>query len=87
MIFTSQHSQLSFLDQRRPGIPSLLCLSLENDRYLLLDRDGGQIAETAFVVPQQWGDRLLFADDTSYRLTDLAGNDLIRLPRLSYQPD
>lgn len=87
VIFTSQHSQLSFLDQRRPGIPSLLCLSLENDRYLLLDRDGGQIAETAFVVPQQWGDRLLFADDTSYRLTDLAGNDLIRLPRLSYQPD
>ena len=87
VIFTSQHSQLSFLDQRRPGIPSLLCLSLENDRYLLLDRDGGQIAETAFVVPQQWGDRLLFADDTSYRLTDLAGNDLIRLPRLNYQPD
>ena len=58
-----------------------------NDRYLLLDRAGGQITETAFAVPQQWGDRLLFADSTSYRLTDLAGSDLIRLPRLSYQPD
>ena len=51
VIFTSQHSQLSFLDQRRPGIPSLLCLSLENDRYLLLDRDGGQIAEEG--TPEQ----------------------------------
>lgn len=29
----------------------------------------------------QWGDRLLVADETSYRLTDLEGSDLIRLSR------
>lgn len=87
VIFISQRGQLSFLTQHRSGVPSLLCLTLDDGRCLLLDRDGGQIAETAFAAPQQWGDRLLFADDTAYRLTDLAGSDLIRLPRLSYQPD
>lgn len=86
-LYTSKGGYLSFLTQHRPGVPSLLYLSLEHDRYLLLDRDGNQIAETTFAVPEQWGDRLLFADPTSYRLTDLAGNDLIHLPRLNYQPD
>ncbi|MBR2894723.1 MAG: substrate-binding domain-containing protein [Oscillospiraceae bacterium] len=30
---------------------------------------------------QQYGDRLVFLDKTAYRVTDLSGNDLIRIPR------
>lgn len=43
-------------------------------------RDGEKLLSTGGYV-SQWGDRLLIADSDSYRLTDLEGNDLMRLSR------
>ena len=43
-------------------------------------RDGELICKARGEV-MQWGDRLIIADETSYRVTDLEGNDLIRLTR------
>lgn len=43
-------------------------------------RDGELICRVQGEV-MQWGDRLMIADETSYRVTDLEGNDLIRLTR------
>ena len=43
-------------------------------------RDGELICKAQGEV-MQWGDRLMIADETSYRVTDLEGNDLIRLTR------
>ena len=43
-------------------------------------RDGAPLL-TAEGGVYLWGDRLLIADAGSYRLTDLGGNDLIRLTR------
>lgn len=43
-------------------------------------RDGELICKARGEV-MQWGDRLMIADETSYRVTDLEGNDLIRLTR------
>lgn len=43
-------------------------------------RDGELICRVQGEV-MQWGDRLIIADETSYRVTDLEGNDLIRLTR------
>ena len=48
--------------------------------YTLYDRDGKLMGKFSGTV-EQWGDRLLVADETSYRLTDLEGSDLIRLSR------
>ena len=43
-------------------------------------RDGELICRVQGEV-MQWGNRLMIADETSYRVTDLEGNDLIRLTR------
>lgn len=43
-------------------------------------RDGELICKARGEV-MQWGDRLIIADETSYRVTNLEGNDLIRLTR------
>ncbi|HIS73011.1 MAG TPA: hypothetical protein IAD43_08890, partial [Candidatus Scatomorpha pullicola] len=43
-------------------------------------RDGELICRVQGEVTQ-WGDRLIIADETNYRVTDLEGNDLIRLTR------
>lgn len=50
--------------------------------YHLYDRDG-KLMETFSGTVSQWDDFLVIADDTSYRLTDLQGNDLIRLSRFA----
>lgn len=49
--------------------------------FTVYDRDGRELL-VADGTADQFGDRLLIADAGSYRLTDLEGNDLIRLSRL-----
>ena len=49
-------------------------------RTTIYDRDGGLLMVTDGPA-DQFGDRLLIVDGDSYRLTDLEGNDLIRLSR------
>ena len=56
--------------------------SLSWSVYHLYDRDG-KLMDTFTGTVEQWNDRLAIADDTSYRLTDLQGNDLIRLSRFA----
>ncbi len=41
----------------------------------------GELLLTADGTVTQWGDRLLIADETAFRLTDLDGGELIRLSR------
>ena len=70
------------------GLP--LCVSTiyeqdeETEEYIVTNfvysRDGEQICKARGEV-MQWGDRLIIADETNYRVTDLEGNDLIRLTR------
>lgn len=70
------------------GLP--LCVSTiyeqdeETEEYIptnfVYSRDGELICKARGEV-MQWGDRLIIADETSYRVTDLEGNDLIRLTR------
>lgn len=70
------------------GLP--LCVSTiyeqdeETEEYIptnfVYSRDGELICKARGEV-MQWGDRLMIADETSYRVTDLEGNDLIRLTR------
>lgn len=70
------------------GLP--LCVSTiyetdeETGEYIVTNfvysRDGELICKAQGEV-MQWGDRLMIADETSYRVTDLEGNDLIRLTR------
>ena len=70
------------------GLP--LCVSTiyeqdeETEEYIptnfVYSRDGEQICKARGEV-MQWGDRLIIADETNYRVTDLEGNDLIRLTR------
>ena len=70
------------------GLP--LCVSTiyetdeETGEYIVTSfvysRDGELICKARGEV-MQWGDRLMIADETSYRVTDLEGNDLIRLTR------
>lgn len=67
-----------------------LCVSMiyesdeETGEYIVTNfvysRDGELICRVQGEVTQ-WGDRLIIADETSYRVTDLEGNDLIRLTR------
>ncbi|MBR2131801.1 MAG: substrate-binding domain-containing protein [Oscillospiraceae bacterium] len=48
----------------------------------ILNLDGEVIARPyGYYDVQQYGDRLVFMDEAAYRVTDLAGNDLIRIPR------
>ncbi len=68
--------------------PSLLCSTTYDQNYsstwtTVLDRDGNKLLTTRDGSLRQFGNRLIFADDNYYRLTDLDGNDLIRLPRFS----
>lgn len=70
------------------GLP--LCVSTiyeqdeETEEYIptnfVYSRDGELICKARGEV-MQWGDRLMIADETNYRVTDLEGNDLIRLTR------
>ena len=70
------------------GLP--LCVSTiyeqdeETEEYIptnfVYSRDGELICKARGEV-MQWGDRLIIADETNYRVTDLEGNDLIRLTR------
>lgn len=70
------------------GLP--LCVSTiyetdeETGEYIVTNfvysRDGELICKAQGEV-MQWGDRLMIADETSYRVTDFEGNDLIRLTR------
>lgn len=70
------------------GLP--LCVSTiyetdeETGEYIVTSfvysRDGELICKARGEV-MQWGDRLIIADETNYRVTDLEGNDLIRLTR------
>lgn len=70
------------------GLP--LCVSTiyeqdeETEEYIptnfVYSRDGELICKARGEV-MQWGDRLMIADETSYRVMDLEGNDLIRLTR------
>lgn len=49
--------------------------------YVVLDRDGNELFTCRDYYLIQFGDRVIFADDTSYRMTDLAGHDILRLSR------
>ena len=84
VIFTCQRSDLSFLSDADDSL--LTAVLRSGSEWLpvlrILDRDGNPIATTVYGSAAQYGDRLVFADDASYRVTDLAGNDLLRLPRL-----
>ncbi len=83
VIFTRQRSDLSFLSDTDDSLlTAVLWTGSEWPPVHILDRDGNTIATTVYGSAAQYGDRLVFADDTSYRVTDLAGNDLLRLPRL-----
>ena len=52
-----------------------------NVTYVVLDRDGNELFTCRDYYLTQFGDRVIFADDTSYRVTDLAGHDILRLSR------
>lgn len=83
VIFTRQRSDLSFLcDADDSLLTAVLRTGSDQPPVRILDRDGNTIATTVCGSAAQYGDRLVFADDASYRVTDLAGNDLLRLPRL-----
>ena len=83
VIFTCQRSDLSFLSDTDDSLmTAVLWTGSEWPPVRILDRDGNPIATTVYGSAAQYGDRLVFADDASYRVTDLAGNDLLRLPRL-----
>lgn len=79
---------LNYIWQSWGDTPSLLYYSEFQDDgsgaswslSTVLDRDGRELF-SAREYPEQFGDRLIFADETSYRVTDLAGRDLIRLSR------
>ena len=83
VIFTRQRSDLSFLSDADDSLlTAVLRTGSEWPPVRILDRDGNTIATTVYGSAAQYGERLVFADDASYRVTDLAGNDLLRLPRL-----
>ena len=81
---------LNFIWQSWGDVSSLLyCSDFHDDGSgtswtvsTVLDRDGNELFTTR-EYPQQFGDRLLWADDAYYHLTDLEGTDLIRYPRWS----
>ena len=81
---------LNFIWQSWGDVSSLLyCSDFHDDGSgtswtvsTVLDRDGNELFTTR-EYPQQFGDRLLWADDAYYHLTDLEGTDLIRFPRWS----
>jgi len=50
---------------------------------LVLDRNGDELVVAQDQSLMQWGDRLVFTDELYYRVTDLEGNDLLRIPRFS----
>ena len=52
-----------------------------NVTYVVLDRDGNELFTCRDYYLTQFGDRVIFADDTSYRMTNLAGHDILRLSR------
>ena len=76
----------AFVEQHRAGTPALLAAySYDEETYAtyttVLDRDG-QPLFTAQGYVGQYGDRLVYADEEYYRLCDLTGEDLLRIPRL-----
>ena len=76
----------AFVEQHRAGTPALLAAySYDDETYVsyttVLDRDG-RVLFTAQGYVGQYGDRLVYADEEYYRLCDLTGEDLLRIPRL-----
>ena len=76
----------AFVEQHRAGTPALLAdYSYDDGTYTtyttVLDRDGRSLF-TAQGYVGQYGDRLVYADEEYYRLCDLTGEDLLRIPRL-----
>lgn len=66
--------------------PSLLVRTEYDTNYMsswqyVLDRDGQPLLTARDGSFTQYGERLVFLDDLFYRVTDLEGNDLIRIPR------
>lgn len=85
-VLFSQTEVLSFLWQQCGDTPSLLTYTVYDQDYVhsrttVLDRDGQAVLTAQDYSVSQFGDRLLYASQDFYHLTDLEGNDLLRLPR------
>ncbi len=68
------------------NVPSLLSYTIQDSSSwhnleIVLDRDGNELLIARDDSLRQFANHLTFADDDYYRLTDLEGNDLIRIPR------
>ena len=69
-----------------PSDSSLLYCSLYTGYpydELVLDRNGNELLVAQDQSLMQWGDRLIFTYELYYRVTDLEGSDLLRIPRFS----
>ena len=83
-----EDSLTDFISQLNPFTPALIARNEvvpgEDGEprivYTVYDRDGNVVADNCSFA-WQYLDRLCLVEDDSYRLTDLEGNDLIRLSR------
>lgn len=77
---------LNFVWQQWGDVPSLMSYTVYDEDYvhsraIVLDRDGNELLTAQDYSVSQFGDRLLYASQDFYHLTDLEGNDLLRIPR------